>query len=544
MLSRVPAERLSRAIGPQRIQVLADLLEGSDATNLEESSALLARCAVGLFGMDALSERPLRRLLLETLPPELLAELAAEFTGNVLPKYHDNALALAATPWRAGSLLVERVLLALNLPRECAPPSAAGATTVEIVDPIDPVPALHAFQHDVYRQLLAHLTSLSPSVLVQLPTGAGKTRTVMEALIAVVDQRNVFGSGRSVAWIAHTEELCEQAIEAFKNLWQAKASSSSQVVRLWANHVPSVMDVQGAFVVATFQKLVAARESTLFRFLKSNLEVVVVDEAHKVLAPTFREVTSALSGGPGCSLVGLTATPGRGLDRQRENQELASLFNHNLVTPDLGANPLETLRGLRVLAQVHRRVIETGVTLTLSAGDQTHVERAFDLPKSILETLSHNPSRNRVIVENVATEVAAGNPCVVFACTVEHARLLAAALTLRGVPAEYIDSTMRKGARRSVIERFRRGDFQVLTNFGILSTGFDAPRIRTVVIARPTASVVLYSQMVGRGLRGPLMGGGDRCTLVDVRDNFENFGSVDDVYRVFDGFWTAQQTHK
>ena len=87
------------------------------------------------------------------------------------------------------------------------------------------------------------------------------------------------------------------------------------------------------------------------------------------------------------------------------------------------------------------------------------------------------------------------------------------------------------------IEQFRAGEFNVLLNYGVLSTGFDAPRIRMVLVTRPTASVVLYSQMIGRGLRGPAMGGGQECRLIDVRDNFANFGRVDEVYSYFDEYW-------
>ena len=61
--------------------------------------------------------------------------------------------------------------------------------------------------------------------------------------------------------------------------------------------------------------------------------------------------------------------------------------------------------------------------------------------------------------------------------------------------------------------------------------------IRTIVIARPTSAIVLYSQMIGRGMRGALVGGEESCRLVDIRDNFINFGEVSDVYTYFSDFW-------
>lgn len=96
---------------------------------------------------------------------------------------------------------------------------------------------------------------------------------------------------------------------------------------------------------------------------------------------------------------------------------------------------------------------------------------------------------------------------------------------------------MRKGSRRRIVDGFRTGEYDVLFNYGVLSTGFDAPRIKTIIITRPTASIVLYSQMIGRGLRGPKMGGSEICNLIDIKDNYTNFGGVEDVYTFFEEYW-------
>ena len=70
-----------------------------------------------------------------------------------------------------------------------------------------------------------------------------------------------------------------------------------------------------------------------------------------------------------------------------------------------------------------------------------------------------------------------------------------------------------------MIERFRDGGLRFLCNVGVLTTGFDAPRADVVCMTRPTASAVLYEQMVGRGLRGPRNGGTARCLVLDVQDD-------------------------
>jgi DNA repair protein RadD len=115
--------------------------------------------------------------------------------------------------------------------------------------------------------------------------------------------------------------------------------------------------------------------------------------------------------------------------------------------------------------------------------------------------------------------------------------MLTAILNIEGATAAHIDSSVSRAQRRQIIASFRAGTLDAVLNFGVLSTGFDAPRVSAVVIARPTTSVVLYSQMVGRGLRGPASGGNEECNLIDVRDNFTSFGAVDDVYQTFAPYW-------
>jgi hypothetical protein len=76
--------------------------------------------------------------------------------------------------------------------------------------------------------------------------------------------------------------------------------------------------------------------------------------------------------------------------------------------------------------------------------------------------------------------------------------------------------------RRRLIEKFRGGTLRVLCNCEVLTTGFDAPRVTHIVMARPTVSRVLYEQIIGRGLRGPLFGGTETCVILDCEDNFRD----------------------
>ena len=81
----------------------------------------------------------------------------------------------------------------------------------------------------------------------------------------------------------------------------------------------------------------------------------------------------------------------------------------------------------------------------------------------------------------------------------------------------------------------------MLVNFGVLTTGFDAPAASAALIARPTKSLVLYSQMVGRVIRGPLAGGTERCEIVTVVDTtLPGFGDVADAFMNWEDVWSTE----
>jgi DNA repair protein RadD len=101
-----------------------------------------------------------------------------------------------------------------------------------------------------------------------------------------------------------------------------------------------------------------------------------------------------------------------------------------------------------------------------------------------------------------------------------------------------VTSETRSDRRRYLVSRFRESaDLQVLTNFGVLTTGFDAPKTNVAVIARPTQSVVLYSQMVGRASRGPRAGGTKTCRILTVVDNIPGFRDLSEAFKFWENIW-------
>jgi superfamily II DNA or RNA helicase len=114
-------------------------------------------------------------------------------------------------------------------------------------------------------------------------------------------------------------------------------------------------------------------------------------------------------------------------------------------------------------------------------------------------------------------------PTLIFATSVDHAQTVAGLLNARGVRSKAVSGTTGRATRRRVVEDFRRGEIKALVNYAVFREGFDAPKTRAIIVARPVYSPNLYFQMIGRGLRGVRNGGNDRCLILNVEDNIENF---------------------
>ncbi len=153
-----------------------------------------------------------------------------------------------------------------------------------------------------------------------------------------------------------------------------------------------------------------------------------------------------------------------------------------------------------MLANV-RQVILDGVDVELTAGEVEEIERLGRVPVGVAESLGANELRTLRVADAIA-ELPDDWTVLAFAPSVENSRVLAALLSHAGIPAVSVSSDTDTAARRHYIDEFRAGRIRVLTNFGVLTQGFDAPKVQAVVLARPTFSPNVYQQMVGRGLRG------------------------------------------
>ncbi len=421
-----------------------------------------------------------------------------------------------------------------------------------VLEPVEPIivyKSLYGYQNWIRKSLNNFLKSdVKRKAIVHMPTGSGKTRTMLEAVCDHI--RSQENTRITIVWLAHSEELCEQSIESFKELWGKLGTEDALVVRLWGGAKPQKLDiVRVTFVVASFQtayKMLSTNSDEQFSIysnIKSKCTLLVVDEAHQSTASTYKEVIQLFSNHK-TKIVGLTATPGRhhvGGDAV-ETAELSNFYENNKINilDDDGkelSDPIGFLTKKGILAKVYRFQIK-GAEIELSESEIRHMERLLDVPRSVLDRLGKDAKRTNLIVTHaIKLAIEEDMPTIIFAPSKENAIEIATLLKLKDVSAAAITSDTQKFERRQIIGKFKLGDLPILVNFGVLTTGFDAPNIKAVIIARPTTSVVLYSQMIGRGLRGPMMGGEEDCYLVDVKDNLINMPKANQAFTYFDSYY-------
>ncbi|WP_242453326.1 DEAD/DEAH box helicase family protein [Mycolicibacterium sp. P9-64] len=394
---------------------------------------------------------------------------------------------------------------------------------------------LHDYQQVVSERLRNLLIGKgSRRGYISLPTGAGKTRVAVQTIVEAISNGSLDGLGSRgsfagpILWLADGEELCEQAIDAWSYLWRATGRRDTQLIlsRFWSSYEmeEEVGGVQ--VVVATWQKIKSRAVGNDSYAWLAEAPIVIVDEAHGAYTPSYTTILEWLGRSArelDKPLVGLSATPFRGRRDSTQTDQLLRRFGDNCLDDGVFGDQLPQVRLQRdrVLARARLEILD-GVSIDLSDQEISYFKEMGWLAKSAEIRLGRDEDRTRTIVESIL-----GKPehwqIVVFAASVENAQTLATLLTLQGRSAASIDQDTSPEDRRVAIERFKSGELKVLTNYAVLSQGFDAPKTDAVYITRPTSSEVRYLQMVGRGLRGPKNGGTEEVLIVNMLDNLLEF---------------------
>jgi superfamily II DNA or RNA helicase len=315
------------------------------------------------------------------------------------------------------------------------------------------------------------------SALLVIPTGGGKT-----VIFAEIARR----LGLTTLILAHREELLTQAADKFRLI------DPTAII----GQVGAGRHEWGAPVtVASVQTVSRPEHLKTLRRLQHQL--VICDESHHAIAAGYRAVLDAL---PDAFVVAVTATPDR-----LDGQNIETLFG----APVFSASIVE------MVAQGYLCDLRAIAVKTATSLDGLHTQ-AGDFKTDELEEMIDTQERNERVVR-AYLEHARGRQALCFAVTVKHAQHLAETFARFEVRASMVCGNTPTEERRRRLFAYERGALTVLCNVGVLTEGFDHPATSCVILARPTQSRALFTQMVGRGTR--LAPGKGDCIILDVTDN-------------------------
>ena len=315
------------------------------------------------------------------------------------------------------------------------------------------------------------------SVMVQMPTGTGKTMVLAE----LVKQLMMKDEGVRILIVAHRRELIEQIKATIKR-----------------------MNMDSRNITVESIQTISRRIATI-EFAPS---LVVIDEAHHALAKTYKMMWETW---PDAKFLGLTATPCR-----LNGKGFTDLFDVLVQSWDIPTfikeKWLSTYDFVSIKADSRTQQLISSLKKRGADGDYQ--------VKEMDAVLNKRPSIERLY--NCVMEYAHNRKGFVYAININHARSIAEYYQSQGVHAVAIDSHTPVKERERIISSFRSGELQVLVNVDIFSEGFDCPDVEFIQLARPTLSLAKYLQMVGRGLRPSK--GKTNCMIIDNVGLYRVFG--------------------
>jgi superfamily II DNA or RNA helicase len=354
-----------------------------------------------------------------------------------------------------------------------------GAVAYEL-PPSTPQP--HAIQRNALSALVRTRQEGFTAGLVVLATGLGKTW-----LAAFDSDRPEF---RRVLFVAHREEILDQAIKTFRQIRPTAA-----IGRLGGDKYETRSD----FVFASIQTL--GRINHLSQFQPDEFDYIVIDEFHHAAATTYRRVIDYFHPK---FLLGLTATPDR-----TDGADLLALCQENLVFEASIGDGIEDGQ----LCPFHY----FGVADNVDYSNIPWRSSKFD-PLELTAAVA-TEARARNALQQYRKH--GGRRCIAFCCSQRHADFMADFFVHEGITAVAVHAGENTAPRATSLERLRDGKLQVIFAVDMFNEGVDVPSLDTVLMLRPTESIIIWLQQLGRGLR--VSADKERLTIIDYIGNHRVF---------------------
>jgi len=390
---------------------------------------------------------------------------------------------------------------------------------------------LYPHQEDAIKSLNKSIQdNKSFAGLLVIPTGGGKTLTAVYYLL-----KNYIDNNKKILWIAHRYELLEQALKTFKD------NSYSNILKrnkTFSYRIISGMHDRPVNIKNNDDIIIASKDSLKFRpyylidkWIAHNKEDIffVIDEAHHAVAKTYRKIIETIKENVKTfRMIGLTATPYR--TAENEQGYLKKIFSDDIVYKI----DLRTLINYGILAEPIFEYQKTGFDMTKELSkDQLHKIKNFDFESiggATAKTIGENAIRNNRIVDHYVKNLGKYGQTIVFALNIDNAIALNKLFQDKNILSDYVVSTIRDKdtlvnispkENKEKIDKFKKGELQILINVNILTEGIDIPGAQTAFLTRPTISKILMMQMVGRVLRGKKAGGKEKANIVYFLDDWK-----------------------
>lgn len=349
--------------------------------------------------------------------------------------------------------------------------------------------ALRDYQQEALAAVQKELEQGVTKQLIVLPTGSGKT-LVAAGLAKLYSKKLLF--------IAHRDELINQAVDKFTLHWPTADIGICKALKNEIDHQIVIGSVQ-----------TCSQAKRLAQLKKQNFQILVIDEAHHSTAPSYRRIIDELGFNDKTKLVvGLTATP----MRTKETEGLGDVFEKIIYS-----RSISTMIKAGYLVPVVGRRIATKIDLK-----GIRIEKG-DFEVAGLSRAVNKPERNELIVQKYLLH-AQNRKGIAFCADVKHAHDLTRTFQEHNISCATVWGAMDSESRRSTLDDFKRGQLQMLTTVGVLTEGFDETSLSTILMCKPTRSLTLFTQCIGRGLRPhPLK---ENCLVIDFADNYHSIDSI------------------
>lgn len=336
------------------------------------------------------------------------------------------------------------------------------------------------------------------SVMLQMPTGTGKTYLFTSIIKDVISYYKSHKLEINILVVAHRIELLDQIAGSLKNYGiPCGFIQGSREQHLWQR-------VQ----VGSILSLISERNEMSVRRCKFDL--IIVDEAHHTLADSYKRLFDMF---PEAKKLGVTATPWR-----MNHESFTSVYQTLITTPQvkwfIRNHLLSDFDYVSVKPDSNIQKLVNSIDVA-ATGDFVNdaLSAAFDNQKI----------RSRLY--DSFHKYAADRKGIVYAINKQHARNIAELYSSKGYVSVNIDCDTPKDERERLIDEFKAGKIQVLVNVELFTEGFDCPDVSFIQLARPTRSLALYLQQVGRGLR--ITEGKEKTIFIDNVGLYNYFGLPD-----------------